>query len=465
MAAPGEILDTDAVINRARIGALQITVGVLGALILLVDGFNTQVIGYIAPQIARNMHLSRDVLAWVLSADKVGLLIGYLFVAPLSGYFGHKRVAIGCIIFFGLLAWLTTISANAPELFVFRLLTGIGLGGALPSGVALTGEYFPKNRRSSSITFIYCGLSFGQFSAGEVSNAVLQPFGWQGALWAGGALALLLAATLAAVMPESLEYLVNRGGDPEEAARILGRIDPAVKLAGTTRLVAGERNSSKLTIWQLLPQLFQAKRRFGTMVIWFALGMNLTVNTSLQLWLTKILVDGGFQQHTAIIATEASFLAGIVGAFIIGPLMDRFGAYRVITALFLTGGVFSVLLGISLSWTAAALITASSFGSGFCTSGVQKGGNALCVYFYPTALRSTGLGWGLGIGRIGAIIGPLAVGYLLTGGWSSAAVFTATAIPMLLGAGAVAAMGRSYGEHQAAVQTVQTGAEAAPVKS
>ena len=461
----GEILDTDSVINSARISALQITVGVLGALILLVDGFNTQVIGYIAPQIAKNMHLNRDVLAWVLSADKVGLLIGYLFVAPLSGTFGHKRVAIGCIVFFGLLAWLTTIAGNAPELFVFRLLTGIGLGGALPSGVALTGEYFPKNRRSTSITFIYCGLSFGQFSAGEVSNAVLQPFGWQGALWTGGALALMLAATLAAVMPESLEYLVNRGGKPEEAARILGRIDPAFKTAPTTRLVAGERNNSKLTIWQLLPQLFQAKRSFGTLVIWFALGMNLTVNTSLQLWLTKILVDSGFQQHTAIIATEASFLAGIVGAFIIGPLMDRFGAYRVITGLFITGGVFSVVLGISLSWSAAALITASSFGSGFCTSGVQKGGNALCIYFYPTALRSTGLGWGLGIGRIGAIIGPLAVGYLLTAGWSSAAVFTATAIPMLFGAGAVAAMGRFYGAPQAAIETTQIVADAAPVKS
>ena len=450
-----KVLDTDAAINRARIGALQLTVGVLGAAILLVDGFNTQVIGYIAPQVAKNMHLSRDVLAWVLSADKVGLLIGYLFIAPLSGYFGHKRVSIGCIIFFGLLAWLTTVSGNATELIIFRLLTGIGLGGALPSGVALTGEYFPKNRRSTSITFIYCGLSFGQLSAGEVANALLQPFGWQGALWAGGTLALLLAIILAVLMPESLEYLVNRGGKPHEAARILARIDPRLEIARDTKLVAGERSSDRLTIWQLLPQLFRAGRRFGTLVIWFALGMNLTVNTSLQLWLTKILVDTGFGQHTAIIATEASFAAGIVGAFIIGPLMDRFGPYRVITGLFIAGGLFSLLLGLSLSWAAAVLIAGCSFGSGFCTSGVQKGGNALCVYFYPTALRSTGLGWGLGVGRIGAIIGPLAVGYLLTAGWSAAAVFAATAMPMLLGALAIVTMGRSYGATRASEPVIR----------
>lgn len=464
MAGSGEMIDTDVVINRSPVGALQIMVGVLGAAILLVDGFNTQVIGYIAPQIAKSMHLGRDELAWVLSADKVGLLIGYLFVAPLSGRFGHKRVAIGCILFFGMLAWVTTLSGTATELFVFRLLTGIGLGGALPSGVALTGEYFPKSRRSTSITFIYCGLSFGQLSAGEVANALLQPFGWQGALWAGGGLALLLAATLAALMPESLEYLVNRGGKPETAGLILARIDRNLRLDGRIRLVAGERSNDRLTIWQLLPQLFRSNRTFGTLVIWFALGMNLTVNTSLQLWLTKILVDSGFAQHTAIIATEASFLAGIVGAFIIGPLMDRFGAYRVITGLFLTGGLFSLMLGLSLSWEAAALIAASSFGSGFCTSGVQKGGNALCVYFYPTALRSTGLGWGLGIGRIGAIIGPLMVGYLLTGGWSSAAVFAATAVPMVLGAIAVAAMGRAYGASPAERAAPEPAAQTAAAK-
>src|SRR5258705_5293350 len=124
MERPGELLDTDAVINASRISRLQIMVGVLGALILFVDGFNTEVIGYIAPKIAKNWNISRDVLGWILAADKVGLLIGYLFVAPLSAHFGHKRVAIGCIVTFGLMAVLTTITGNATELFILRLLTG-----------------------------------------------------------------------------------------------------------------------------------------------------------------------------------------------------------------------------------------------------------------------------------------------------------------------------------------------------
>jgi AAHS family 4-hydroxybenzoate transporter-like MFS transporter len=445
-----DIIDTDTVINENRISRLQILVGVLGALILFVDGFNTQIIGYIAPQIAKNWNIPRDVLGWILAADKIGLLIGYLFVAPLSGYFGHKRVAIACIVSFGLLAWITAIAGNPLELFVLRLLTGIGLGGALPSGVVLTGEYFPKHRRSSSITFIYCGFSLGQGSGGEVANIVLQPYGWQAAVLIGGAGALALAATLAALLPESLEYLVNRGKRPQQAAKILARIAPDAGIGPDTRLVAGARDGASLTIWQLFPQLFQQGRTFGTLAIWLALGMNLIVNTSLQVWLTKVLQDDGFGQHIAILATEASFAAGIVGAFIIGPLIDRFGPYRVMGSLFLVGALFSLFIGTSLSWAVAAPIIAASFGSGFCTSGVQKGGNALSVYFYPVALRSTGLGWGLGIGRIGAIMGPLAVGYLLTSGWASPAIFAVMAVPMLVGASIILAMGRAYGETEPA---------------
>src|SRR5258705_1895983 len=125
MERAGAVLDTDDAINASRISRLQILVGVFGACILFVDGFNTQVIGYIAPQLARDWNIPRDVLGWILAADKVGLLLGYLFVAPLSGSFGHKRVAIACIVSFGLMALFTTFADNTIELFILRLLTGI----------------------------------------------------------------------------------------------------------------------------------------------------------------------------------------------------------------------------------------------------------------------------------------------------------------------------------------------------
>ena len=441
-----DVLDTDAVIDNARIGRFQIIVGFLCALVLFVDGFNTLVIGYIGPQIAKEWSISSQLYGWVVAADKIGLLIGYLFVAPLSGRFGHKKVIVACVLLFGALTFLTTLSAGSGELITTRLITGIGLGGALPSAVALTGEYFPLAWRSSSITFIYCGLSLGQLSGGSVADALLQTQGWRAVLLVGGGLSFLLAGLLAVILPDSLEFLINRGQRPAQAARILRRLAPQRDIPGSARLTAGERGTGKVKVSQLL----QSGRALGTVAIWLGLGMNLMVNTSLQTWLTKMLIDAGFTQHTAILATQMSMVAGLVAAFIIGPLMDRFGPYIVMTALFVGGALFSALLGFALSWSAVVMIGATSFGSGFCTSGVQKGANALAVYFYPTALRSTGLGWTLGIGRIGAILGPSVIGQLLAARWSDAAVFYATALPMLIGATALFAMGRFYGGGRAA---------------
>jgi AAHS family 4-hydroxybenzoate transporter-like MFS transporter len=458
------VLDTDDVINASRIGRLQIMIGVLGALILVVDGYNTQVISYVAPQIAREWSISREVLGWILAADKFGLVVGYLAVSPLSGYFGHKRISTGSVLLFGTMALLTTTAGDTVELFLLRLLTGIGLGGAIPSCVAIVGEYFPKWRRSTAITFIYCGLSLGQFSSGEVTNIVLQPFGWQAPFLAGGFLALAVAAVLVVLLPDSLEYLVNRGGKPAQAATILRRIAPT--LPAEPKLVAGARSKSTLTPRQLLPQLFQSGRSFGTLVIWLAIGMNLIANTSLQTWLTEILLRSGFDQSVAIRATGMAFIAGIVSAFIIGPLMDRFGPYRVTVALFVCAAFFRSVLGVSLAFDSASLILLTAFAAGFCTSSIQKAHNALSVYFYPVALRSTGLGWGLGIGRFGAIVGPILFGYLLGAlQWSPTAVFCVTAIPLVVGATAIFLMGRHYGDERIDELRVPDGAAPAEAKA
>jgi AAHS family 4-hydroxybenzoate transporter-like MFS transporter len=445
------------VINASRIGRLQIMVGVLAALILVVNGYNVQVISYVAPQIARDWAIPREVLGWILAADKFGLMAGYLIVSPMSGYFGHKRIAVGCVALFGAMALLTTMASGTVELFVVRLLTGIGLGGSIPSAVALTGEYFPKWRRSTAITFIYCGLSLGQFSSGEVTNLMLQPYGWQASFWVGGFIALGMAAVLAVLLPDSLEYLVNRSGKPDRAVGILRRIAPSVP--EDANLVAGARSKSKLTIWQLLPQLFQSGRGFGTLVIWLAIGTNLIANTTVQTWLTEILLRSGFEQGVAIRATGMAFIAGIVSAFIIGPLMDRFGPYRVTVALFMAAALFRSALGVSLAFDSATLVLAAAFAAGFCTSSIQKAQNALSVYFYPVALRSTGLGWGLGVGRSGAIVGPILFGYLLGSlQWSATAVFCVTAIPLLVGGTAIFLMGRRYGEEPVGEQAGVTSA-------
>jgi len=435
-------VDTDALINARKIGRVQFLVGILGAAALLVEGFDTSVIGYIAPQITRLWHVPNSKLGTILTADMVGLLLGYLFLSPLSARFGHKRMVVACTTAFGALTFLTITSSSVAMLIGFRFLTGIGVGGAMPSAVALTGEYFPERVRSTSITLIYIGFSLGQIAAGVVAGFLLEPFGWRAVLGFGGIGTLVLAALFVLVLPESLEFLINRGNDRQRAVRILGRVAPELAIGETTRLIAGRQGMRKVTVGQLL----EDGRALGTMFIWVGMFMNLMIYFFLQKWLTSLLVQVGLSQQIAITATTVGLAGGIVAAFIIGPLMDRFGPYMVVTGLFALSAVSVVAMAQVLSSPAPPVVIAVSMFVGFCLSGGQKANNALSIYFYPTALRGTGLGWGLGIGRIGGALGTFVAGLLLTAGWTPAQLFYASGVPMLIGAIAIWLMSQFYAQ-------------------
>ena len=443
-------IDTDALIDARKIGKVQFLVGILGGAALLVEGFDTSVIGYIAPQITRLWQVPNSMLGTILTADMVGLLLGYLFLSPLSARFGHKRMVVACTTAFGALTFLTITSASVTMLIGFRFLTGIGVGGAMPSAVALTGEYFPERVRSTSITLIYIGFSLGQIAAGVVAGFLLEPFGWRAVLAFGGIGTLVLAALFFLALPESLEFLINRGDDRQRAVRILGRVAPELVIGETTRLIAGRQGMRKVTVGQLL----EDGRALGTMFIWVGMFMNLMIYFFLQKWLTSLLVQVGLSQQIAITATTVGLAGGIVAAFIIGPLMDRFGPYMVVSGLFALSVVSVVAMAQVLSAPAPFIVIAVSTFVGFCLSGGQKANNALSVHFYPTALRGTGLGWALGIGRIGGVFGPFVAGLLLTAGWTPAELFYASGVPMLIGAIAIWLMSQFYG--QTAAQTPVT---------
>jgi AAHS family 4-hydroxybenzoate transporter-like MFS transporter len=441
MDATGTVIDTDALINSRKIGPLQILVGVLGGCALLVEGFDTSVIGYVAPQITRLWNVPASTLGTILTADMVGLLLGYLFVSPLSARFGHKRMVVACTAAFGAFTFLTITATNVPMLIGFRFLTGIGVGGAMPSAVALTGECFPERVRSTSITLMYIGFSLGQISAGIVAGLLLEPYSWRAVLGFGGVGTLLLAVLFAFLLPESLEYLINRGNGHARALAILRRLAPDGAIAGSVRLVAGRQGARKVTVGQLLEE----GRALGTILVWTGMFMNLMIYFFLQKWLPQLLVLVGLTQQDAIVATTVGLAGGIVAAFILGPLMDRVGPYVVVAGLFAVSALACIAMGSVLAAPATLTVILVSLAIGFCLSGGQKANNALSVYFYPTALRGTGLGWSLGVGRLGGVLGPYLAGVLLDDGWTPSVLFYASAAPMVIGAAAIALMGQVYG--------------------
>jgi AAHS family 4-hydroxybenzoate transporter-like MFS transporter len=441
------------IINEGRISAFQYMIVVLCGLVMLIDGFDTQAISYMAPLMAKEWHISQILLGPIFASALVGLMVGYLALAPLSDRFGHRRMLIGSTIFFAVFTGVTIFATNVTELIVLRFVTGAGLGAAVPSAIALSSEYTPKRLRATFVLAIYCGFSFGFVVAGMAAAWLLIPFGWRSLLWIGAGFPLALSVILLVLLPDSLDQLVRAAAKPDQIWIILRRIDP--RLTGTP--TPGRFTTDQEEKFSAVGSVFRAGRIAGTLLLWFVFALNLGEFYALQTWLPTILTDHYYSLTTVATATSLTTTGGIIAAFIVGPAMDRVGAYGSLLCLYLAGVLFVALIGVTLDrpeW----ILLGTAFFAGFCVSGGQKSVIALSALFYPAPIRSTGVGWALGVGRLGGIAGPLLMGMLIQQHVAATNLFLAASIPMLLAAISVAVMGLVYRQRDTTRAMVTTGA-------
>jgi MFS transporter, AAHS family, 4-hydroxybenzoate transporter len=436
---PRQATQIENVIDERAVGASQYVIACLCGCVMFLDGFNTQTISYMIPSIAKQWQLSHNLIGPILSSALAGLLVGYLFLSPLSDRLGHRRIVLIATMGVGVFTLATLLATNAAELIVLRFITGMGLGAAIPSAVALTSEYTPKRLRATFVLAIYCGLSFGFAAAGGAAAWLIPHYGWRALLWAGGIAPLALAPLIYLYLPESLDFLIRSRAEPRQIQAVLARIGPAATDIGAVRF-EGETDGRRNAV----ASLFQSGRTLGTLLLWVVFVLNLGEFYALQSWLPPILTRLNYSIDAVALVTALTTIGGIVAAFIIGPAMDRLSPYGSLAIVYLAGVVFVGLTGWALSRSAWVLMTASFF-AGFCVSGGQKSVIALTAIFYPAPIRSTGVGWALGIGRIGSIAGPLLIGVLL--GWQMQPnhVFYAASIPMLISALIIVLLGVKYG--------------------
>lgn len=432
--------DAARIFDDRKVSGFQYLVVVLCGLVLFIDGFDTQAISYIMPLLAKQWGIPATMTGTIFSSTLVGLMVGYLALSPLSDKFGHRRVLIVSTFFFGLCTLLTVMASNVTELLALRFLTGLGLGAAAPGAIALTGEYSPKRLRASFVLAIYCGFSLGFVAAGFAAGQLLPAHGWTSLLWVGGLLPMVLAVLLFFALPESLAFLGRRPQDRDQLRATLHRIDPALatKLDSIPAAVQGGPSRAAIA------SLFKDGYTTGTVLLWGIFFLNLAAFYFMQSWLPSILGKLEYPMQTIVWMTSLSTVGGIVAAFFVGPAMDRIGPYISLGVLYLCGGVFMAVTAAALTAAPWVLMIAVFFG-GFCVSGGQKSAIALGAVFYPTDIRSTGLGWALGIGRLGGIAGPAVAGMLIGAHWLPSSLFYLAAVMMLLAAGGVFAMGRRYG--------------------
>ena len=413
-------------IDEQPLSRYQLLVALMCGALVFMDGFDAQAMGFVAPALTAQLHITRAALGPVISIGLVGMMIGALVGGPVADRFGRKPVLVACSFAFGAFTLLTSTATSLQSLTIFRLLTGLGLGGAMPNAISLTSEYMPKRLRATAITIMFSGFSLGAAVGGFVAAALISRYGWQSVFVVGGIFPIVIGVVAAVALPESIRFLLIKGGDRAKVTRYLSRIAPESAPFGDISIGIDEHTSKGFVV----AQLFKERRGPVTLLLWVMFFMNLLDLYFLNSWLPTVMNDAGIPVRTAIIITTLFQIGGAVGAVVLGRLIDRLLSFRILAWTYLSAAVCIFLIGEA--GASIGLLVLTVFAAGLCVVGGQTSANALTAEFYPTAMRSTGIGWALGIGRIGSIIGPTLGGELLSRGGGTRQIFWLAAIPVLI---------------------------------
>jgi AAHS family 4-hydroxybenzoate transporter-like MFS transporter len=399
----------------------------------LLDGFDTQAVAFVAPVLAAQWHIDLALLGPVFAAGLAGLMIGALAFGSAADWIGRKPALIVSTLIFGIFAGATAYATSTGGLLALRFLTGIGLGGAMPNIIALTSEYTPKRVRATAISLMFCGFPLGAVLGGLLAAWIIPGWGWPFVFLLGGATPLAMVPILALLMPESARFAVVRRRSQRAVLATLAAIAPHADTAGAT-LEVGEQAASGLPV----KQLFTERRCFTTLLLWIVFFASLLVLYLLVNWLPSLLYRSGVPLQRAIVATVLLNAGGIVGAIVLGRLIDRFGPIWILAGAYALTSIATAALGPSSSTTPALL--AVVFVAGFGVIGGQICMNAFAAAIYPTAIRSTGVGWALGVGRLGSILGPVMGELLIAKGFSIDETFVCGALIAAAASAALIAM-------------------------
>ncbi|WP_437610926.1 MFS transporter [Erwinia sp. V71] len=421
----GQTIDVRQLINTAALSGYQKFIILLCFIVVALDGMDIALMGFIAPALKESWQVSNHQLGAVISAALIGLALGALFAGPLADRFGRRRIIIASVFFFGLWTLATALSQDLEQMMIFRFLTGLGLGAAMPNVGTLVAEFSPERKRSFIITVVFCGFSFGAAAGGFAASWLIPRFGWHSVLLMGGLLPLLVAPVLIKYLPESVRFLLTRGASASQVRGIIERILP-----GSTPADAHFQHTIPARHEGAVRTVLSRHYLPGSMMLWGSYFMGLFLVYLLGSWLPSLIKDIGMSVTQAALVTAMYQAGGTLGSLFAGWLMDRFNANLALAVIYACGGMATVAIGFAPA--DALLLSVIAFSSGFCLNGANTGMNALSASYYPTHARATGSSWMHAVGRVGAILSAFAGAELLSLGWSFSQVFLLLAFPALL---------------------------------
>lgn len=398
-------------------------------MIIIFDGYDLVIYGVALPLLMQEWALNTVQAGLLASTALFGMMFGAMSFGTLSDKIGRKKTIMICVTLFSGFTFLGAFASNPTEFGILRFLAGLGIGGVMPNVVALMTEYAPKRIRSTLVALMFSGYAIGGMSSALLGAWLVPQFGWKIMFLLAGA-PLLLLPVIWMFLPESLMYLTAKN-ETEKSRGIIQKIAPQLSIQQGTQFVLNDVLKGDEAP---LKALFQQGRSFSTFMFWIAFFMCLLMVYALGSWLPKLMIQAGYSLGASMIFLFALNIGGMIGAIGGGALADRFHIKKVLTIMFLCGAAALILLGFnSPQFVLYSLIAVA----GAATIGSQILLYTFVAQYYPTTVRSTGMGWASGIGRIGAIVGPVLTGALLTMNLPHQMNFFAIAIPGVIAALAI----------------------------
>ncbi len=421
-----QYIDVHKVADEAKLNKFHIKVLVWCFIIIIIDGYDIAVAGAALPSIMTGMGVDASTAGFMASSALFGMMFGAIFLGAISDKIGRKLTIAICVFLFSVFTAAAGLTNDPVTFSIMRFIAGLGIGGVLPNIVAQMTEYAPKKIRSLMTTFMFSGYAIGGILAAVIGKQFIVQFGWEVVFLAAGAPVLLLPFILKS-MPESLAYLLKKQNQ-KDLQKVVRDIEPNIQLDSTVIFVQPVQDSSQKTP---VAQLFQEGRAFSTLMFWGAYFTGLFMVYSLSTWLTKLMAMSGYTLGSALSFVIALNLGAVAGCIVGGWFADKFHIKWVLVSMYALGSIFLFMMTlpmpIEILYFNIAMV-------GACTTGAQIVAYAYCGQFYPSSIRSTGIGMAAGVGRLGAILAPLLIGFIVALNLPIAQNFMVISLAGLIGA-------------------------------
>lgn len=417
--------DVRQLIEEGKVTALQITVFLVCITMNMLDGMDVLVIAYAAPALSAEWSTSPQTLGTIFSAGLLGMTAGAMFLAPIADRIGRRNMIMICVMVMGAGILLTAYVRTEGQLIFLRFASGLGIGSMLATAATMAAEYAPNRNKNFIVSFVLSGYPLGATLSGFAAASIIPEYGWRAMFMTAGAATLVTLPIVFFLLPESLDFLIK--GRPKQALdrvnRILGKMGHAPLSELPEAPIEAKRASLK--------ELFTHGRQMPTIWLTVAFFSSFSTLYFLTSWIPKLAESTGLSMRLAIYAGTVFNLGAFIGILSQGYMSQTFGLRRVISLFLLaTAGLMWIFGFVSQSWLILILFGLIGYG----VQGGFVGFYTVAARMYPTEIRNTGIGWGIGAGRIGAIVGPKVGGTLIGMGLTLTMNFIIFSIPLIIAA-------------------------------